>query len=287
MRERQPLFEIEAELAASEVVAAASGVLRGLRAKAGDRLPVGATLAWIVGEDEPFDPDLQAVAGELRALLSPAATSSPIMCPPMRRFGRTWSAGAGAGLNRRWLARGESGRADRLRSWIRPPISPVVCVRWSGACRPSIGARGRSAGARRFAVRRRGDALPALTAAVAVCSRRRGSRRRTSSASSARRRSCGGADDRRPAYFARLVAGAGLARRSRTRRLMAGFIAPASCGRARSEPPPWMRELVADPAALGSALVNTTLRQRATAGLVEEADSSHGRDIVSRWRATG
>ena len=44
----QPLFEIEADQAATVVEAPASGVLRGLRAKAGDRLPVGATIAWIV-----------------------------------------------------------------------------------------------------------------------------------------------------------------------------------------------------------------------------------------------
>src|SRR5664279_93396 len=75
VREGQPLFEIEADPAAMEVEAPASGVLRGLRAKPGDRLPVGATLAWIVGEDEPFDPDLQALAGELRALLAPSASS--------------------------------------------------------------------------------------------------------------------------------------------------------------------------------------------------------------------
>jgi pyruvate dehydrogenase E2 component (dihydrolipoamide acetyltransferase) len=46
---------------------------------------------------------------------------------------------------------------------------------------------------------------------------------------------------------------------------IAGFL------RARSEASlsPWMRELVADPASLGSALVSTTLRQRAAGELVE------------------
>ena len=48
VREGQPLFEIEADPAATEFGAPASGVLRGLRAKAGDRLPVGATLAWAI-----------------------------------------------------------------------------------------------------------------------------------------------------------------------------------------------------------------------------------------------
>jgi pyruvate dehydrogenase E2 component (dihydrolipoamide acetyltransferase) len=67
------------------------------------------------------------------------------------------------------------------------------------------------------------------------------------------------------------------------RALSLALIAPAGLGpevngafvagflRARSEASlsPWMRELVADPAALGSALVRTTLRQRETLGLVE------------------
>ena len=81
MREGQPLFEIEADPATTEVEAPASGVLRGLRAKPGDHLPAGATLAWIVGEDEPFDPDLQVLAGELRALLAPVASTPQSAAP--------------------------------------------------------------------------------------------------------------------------------------------------------------------------------------------------------------
>ncbi|HYA71934.1 MAG TPA: biotin/lipoyl-containing protein, partial [Roseiarcus sp.] len=73
VREGQALFEIETDKAAMEIEAPASGVLRGVRAKAGDALPVGAVLGWIVGEDEAFDPDMQALAGELRALLGSAA----------------------------------------------------------------------------------------------------------------------------------------------------------------------------------------------------------------------
>jgi pimeloyl-ACP methyl ester carboxylesterase len=72
VREGQLLFEIETDKAAMEIEAPASGLLRGVRAQAGEELPVGAVLAWIVGEGEAFDPDLQALAGELRALLAPA-----------------------------------------------------------------------------------------------------------------------------------------------------------------------------------------------------------------------
>ncbi|MGD0563366.1 MAG: acetoin dehydrogenase dihydrolipoyllysine-residue acetyltransferase subunit [Roseiarcus sp.] len=73
VREGQLLFEIETDKAAMEVEAPASGVLRGVRARVGDVLPVGAVVGWIVGEDEAFDPDLQALAGELRALLGSSA----------------------------------------------------------------------------------------------------------------------------------------------------------------------------------------------------------------------
>ncbi len=79
VREGQLLFEIATDKAAMEVEAPASGVLRGVRAKAGDELPVGAVVGWIVGEDEEFDPDMQALAGELRALLAPSA--SPAEAP--------------------------------------------------------------------------------------------------------------------------------------------------------------------------------------------------------------
>jgi pyruvate dehydrogenase E2 component (dihydrolipoamide acetyltransferase) len=72
VREGQLLFEIETDKAAMEIEAPASGLLRGVRAQAGEVLPVGAVIAWIVGEGEAFDPDLQALAGELRALLGPA-----------------------------------------------------------------------------------------------------------------------------------------------------------------------------------------------------------------------
>ena len=75
VREGQLLFEIETDKATMEIEAPASGLLRGVRAQPGDMLPVGAVIAWIVGEGEAFDPDLQALAGELRALLAPAKTS--------------------------------------------------------------------------------------------------------------------------------------------------------------------------------------------------------------------
>ena len=274
VREGQPLLEIEADQAAKEVGAPASGVLRGVRAKAGDRLPVGATVAWIVGEDEPFDPDLQALAGELRALLAPAARPDAPGDAPVRADEadeRTPSMprapalviGAGARLNRLWLARGEG--------------APIVLIHGFGAdlngWRPLVGrlpdAYSALAldlpghGASPFA----GEAtLAALTAAAAATLAEEGV-----AAAHLVGHSLGGA------VAAALTAAPGF------RALSLALISPAGLGpevngafiagflRARSEASlsPWMRELVADPAALGSALVNATLRQRAAGGLVE------------------
>jgi pyruvate dehydrogenase E2 component (dihydrolipoamide acetyltransferase) len=277
VREGQPLFEIEADQAATEVEAPASGVLRGVRAQAGDVLPVGATVAWIAGEGEPFDPDLQALAGELRALLKPAAPAQQTPAPddaparPDEADERTRAAspspepgiGAGARLNRIWLARGEG--------------APIVFIHGFGAdlngWRPLVGRlpEAYSAlaldlpghGASPFA----GEAtLAALTAAVAATLAEEGV-----AAAHLVGHSLGGA------VAAALTAAPGF------RALSLALIAPAGLGpevngafiagflRARSEASlsPWMRELVADPAALGSALVNTTLRQRAAGALVE------------------
>ena len=49
VREGQLLFEIETDKAAMEVEAPASGVLRGVRARVGDVLPVGAVVGCVAG----------------------------------------------------------------------------------------------------------------------------------------------------------------------------------------------------------------------------------------------
>ncbi len=107
VREGQPLFEIETDKAAMEIEAPASGVLRGVRAKAGDALPVGAVVGWIVGEDEAFDPDLQALAGELRALLGSAAAPAE----PARTKSAAWQ-GRATPLARRLARERGLGLAD-------------------------------------------------------------------------------------------------------------------------------------------------------------------------------
>ena len=272
MSEGQPLFEVEAGPAAITVAAPASGVLRGRRAEAGDRLAVGATVAWIVSEGEPFDPDLQALAGELRALLAPAgpspqpeaASETPALPDEAEATAPAAPAvGMDARLNRLWLARGEGapivfvhGFGADLNAW-RPLVGRLP----DGVAALAVDLPGH--GASPFA----GEAsLAALTAAVAATLAEEGV-----AAAHLVGHSLGGAvaaaltaaADFRPLSLA-LIAPAGLGPEVNGA-FIAGFL------RARSEASlgAWMRELVADPAALGSALVQTTLRQRAAGDLVE------------------
>jgi len=277
VREGQPLFEIETGSAATQVEAPASGVLRGLRAKPGDHLPAGATLAWIVGEDEPFDPDLQVLAGELRALLAPAASESqpgaldapPTLPdeaderPPALPPAPALVIGAGARLNRLWLARGEGapivflhGFGADLNGW-RPLVGRLP-VAYSALALDLPGH-----GASPFAGE---TTLAALTAAVAATLAEEGV-----AAAHLVGHSLGGAvaaalttaPGFRPLSLA-LISPAGLGPE-----VNGGFIAGFLRARSEASLRPWMRELVADPAALGSALVNTTLRQRAAGDLID------------------
>lgn len=63
-----PLFEVETDKAVTEVEADASGVLRGLRFKAGDEIPIGSTMAYILqkGEELPEQPVQQAPAASFQ-----------------------------------------------------------------------------------------------------------------------------------------------------------------------------------------------------------------------------
>ena len=261
VQEGQPLLEIDTDKAI-EVVAPASGVLRGLRAKPGDTLPVGATVAWVAGEDEPFDPDLQALAGELRALLK-SPEPSPQPAPPLLVAPPAPAPGAPAALNRLWLQRGEG--------------APIVFVHGFGAdlngWRPLVGRLPEIHSALALDLPGHGASpfhgeasLAALTDAVAATLAEEGV-----AAAHLVGHSLGGAVvaalAARPGFHAlslALIAPAGLGPEVNDA-FLAGFL------RARSEASlwPWMRELVADPTALGAALVKTTLRQRESSWLAE------------------
>ncbi len=68
------LFEIETDKAAMEVDAPASGVLKFVAASEGDVLPVGASVGWIVAENESFVPPPAKTASATPF----AATASPV-----------------------------------------------------------------------------------------------------------------------------------------------------------------------------------------------------------------
>jgi pyruvate dehydrogenase E2 component (dihydrolipoamide acetyltransferase) len=76
----EPLFEVETDKAVTEVDAEAEGVLRGVRAEEGDTVPIGATMAYIAGEDETL-PEIDE-----QQEVSPAVESSPapVTSPPAR-----------------------------------------------------------------------------------------------------------------------------------------------------------------------------------------------------------
>jgi pyruvate dehydrogenase E2 component (dihydrolipoamide acetyltransferase) len=75
----QPIFEIETDKAAMEIEAPESGVIRGLR-PAGERLPVGTPVAWILEPGEAFAPQAAAATPLPEAVASvpdPAAEEAP------------------------------------------------------------------------------------------------------------------------------------------------------------------------------------------------------------------
>jgi len=127
----QPLFEIETDKAAMEVEAPAAGILRGVAGAEGAELPVGSTVAWIVGEGEaepvmpvssgatlpgeaaPERPAGAAAAEERGAASEPAAPprgtrrrpATPLARRRARERGMDFAALAGSGPHGRIQAR--------------------------------------------------------------------------------------------------------------------------------------------------------------------------------------
>jgi pyruvate dehydrogenase E2 component (dihydrolipoamide acetyltransferase) len=67
----EPLLEIETDKAVVEVEAPADGVLAGIRASEGAEIPVGQTIAWIVGPGEQPPNDTEPAAPAARATSQP------------------------------------------------------------------------------------------------------------------------------------------------------------------------------------------------------------------------
>jgi pyruvate dehydrogenase E2 component (dihydrolipoamide acetyltransferase) len=80
IRKGEPLLEIETDKAVFELEAPGDGVLAGVKSNAGDVVPVGQTIAWIVapGEQPPIESE-QPAAPSARA-----TTASPVTAPAAR-----------------------------------------------------------------------------------------------------------------------------------------------------------------------------------------------------------
>jgi pyruvate dehydrogenase E2 component (dihydrolipoamide acetyltransferase) len=100
----EPLLEVETDKAVVEIESPADGVLAGVKARAGDVIPVGQTIAWIVnpGEKPPVEEASSASGRRMDSMPAPAATaaantsvapvaapaSSPRISPKARRLAR-------------------------------------------------------------------------------------------------------------------------------------------------------------------------------------------------------
>jgi pyruvate dehydrogenase E2 component (dihydrolipoamide acetyltransferase) len=84
----EPLLEIETDKAVVEVEAPADGILAGVKAAAGDDIPVGQTIAWIVapGEAPPVESEsaVPAARAGSHAKAEPSHVAAPLASAPVQ-----------------------------------------------------------------------------------------------------------------------------------------------------------------------------------------------------------
>jgi pyruvate dehydrogenase E2 component (dihydrolipoamide acetyltransferase) len=73
------IAEIETDKAVFELEAPGDGVLAGVTSKAGDVVPVGRTIAWIVAPGEQPPVESESAAPSARTMTTPAARPSPVV----------------------------------------------------------------------------------------------------------------------------------------------------------------------------------------------------------------
>jgi pyruvate dehydrogenase E2 component (dihydrolipoamide acetyltransferase) len=81
----EPLLDVETDKAVVEIESPAEGILTGVKAQAGDVIPVGQTIAWIVspGEKPPVEETASASGRRMDSTPAPAATASaPVSAAP-------------------------------------------------------------------------------------------------------------------------------------------------------------------------------------------------------------
>jgi pyruvate dehydrogenase E2 component (dihydrolipoamide acetyltransferase) len=76
IRKGEPLLEVETDKAVVEIEASADGVLRGVKAQAGDVVPVGATIAWLLAPGEAVPAETGAAAPAARTMTEQARPSA-------------------------------------------------------------------------------------------------------------------------------------------------------------------------------------------------------------------
>src|SRR5580692_321974 len=74
----EPLLDVETDKAVVEIEAPADGILAGVKAREGDVIPVGQTIAWIVnpGEKPPEEETSSASGRRMDSKPAPAAAAS-------------------------------------------------------------------------------------------------------------------------------------------------------------------------------------------------------------------
>lgn len=75
----EPLLEVETDKAVMEIEAPGDGVLAGVKVQAGDEVPVGRTIAWIVspGETAPTE-EVQVESGRKTAVAAPLSSAAAV-----------------------------------------------------------------------------------------------------------------------------------------------------------------------------------------------------------------
>jgi len=78
----EPLLEIETDKAVLEVESPADGILAGMNAQAGDVVPVGRIIAWIVRPGEAPPLEVAAPGSHTHSAVDPTRTATPVIPAP-------------------------------------------------------------------------------------------------------------------------------------------------------------------------------------------------------------
>jgi pyruvate dehydrogenase E2 component (dihydrolipoamide acetyltransferase) len=102
IRKGEMIAEIETDKAVFELEAPADGVLAGVKSSAGDTVPVGQTIAWIVarGEQPPVDGVAEAAARAMKEQARPSAATAAPPAPSAAAGGAAGGASAPKGPGR-------------------------------------------------------------------------------------------------------------------------------------------------------------------------------------------